>query len=636
MTAAEGAKIILESAAPAVKDDPSRQTLRGEVTAVKPDGTVQIQTDKGPVEITIPPESRGPRPQAGDRVEIDIPPASEESAPREVRVRITERAPAQEAGTPPPRTSETPVEVRLEPPPPPPPETVEEAPRPAPPLVTGDTVRLQPLPPELLASLTLPEPEQLPPARLDVLSTKVLQTVQIPVERLEDIPLRPLLTTQTEIRTTVLQSAPAAPALVKSGIPQPAAPAIPSSPLPPPPALLPGLPLAEPGTPPESAPVKPLLLLALPSGANAPLVPPPIPALQTPPLAGLPTPEAFTPAHTALVLPVSAAAQPITLTPQTVPLQPAPALSLQIASITLPEPVLIAKPGADGTPAPLPAFTPGPGEVSPILKQNARPDVLIAKVSGALKGPDLKGDVPVVKLEMGTPGPAAPGQIQPLFILHTPEPGAILPPGTELALVSPEGQRITAAPLIPTAGTIQTAPLPPYPLAALTPEGWPILDQIYQGLAAAAPQAAASLMNVTPNPGNPGQVMPAALFFIAAMRSGDLQGWLGDKALESLKTAGKSGLLSRLTQEGGVLSRLSNEPLSGDWRGMAFPMGWQNELHKIALYYKREERDAEESETANGTKGTRFIMDLTLTKIGRVQLDGYCRGKSFDLILRSP
>ncbi|MCD8562757.1 MAG: hypothetical protein LRY54_01560 [Alphaproteobacteria bacterium] len=28
-------------------------------------------------------------------------------------------------------------------------------------------------------------------------------------------------------------------------------------------------------------------------------------------------------------------------------------------------------------------------------------------------------------------------------------------------------------------------------------------------------------------------------------------------------------------------------------------------------------------------------MDLSLSQIGRVQLDGYCRGKSFDLILRT-
>ncbi|MCD8562755.1 MAG: hypothetical protein LRY54_01550 [Alphaproteobacteria bacterium] len=163
LTQGETAKIILESASVAVTEDKGRQTLKGEVTGVKPDGTVQVKTEKGAVEILIPPESKAQPPRPGDRIEIDVKPEDKSGSPREVNIRVTERAPqdtrtssqgtdTRASDAPPPRTSETPVEVRLEPPAPqPPPEESEASARPdTSPPVKGDIVRLQPLPPELL------------------------------------------------------------------------------------------------------------------------------------------------------------------------------------------------------------------------------------------------------------------------------------------------------------------------------------------------------------------------------------------------------------------------------------------------------------------------------------------------------
>ena len=42
-----------------------------------------------------------------------------------------------------------------------------------------------------------------------------------------------------------------------------------------------------------------------------------------------------------------------------------------------------------------------------------------------------------------------------------------------------------------------------------------------------------------------------------------------------------------------------------------------------------------EDERENAEAGTRFVMDLSLTRMGEVQLDGIVRGQRLDLIVRT-
>lgn len=661
------AKAILKHAEEAMRENiqrgnpDARQIIRGEVTKFERDGTAHIQTDKGRVEVQMPADGPHRILRPGDKVEIDIPPRSQGRPSHEVDIRVTERAPparTQDAAASQnaPRTSETPVEVRLEPPPPPLPEDLEALP-PArlPPLEPGQPVRLQPLPPELLTQITLPQPDTYAAARLEALRALIMQALPNTMEALEDIPLRPVLSTQTEINIqfppAVLPETPAlqalAPPLVTGAASDPAPGSATPVIAPSPPPAAPGKIEILPGSFPPAAMIPPFLTQPL-TQADAPAAPattafpfsPQIPAgtpsivastlesISVPP--GMPPVLAQTgpdgnaiPAPAAPLL-VTQATLASVIPPDTgaVP-QPAagaaPELSLQVGTL-MPPGVTLTDPAA--------AEPRLQAENSLILKEGAKPDILIATVSGI-----VKGSVPVVSVAAPSAG-GLTGEAQPplLYLLHTPGPMAVMMPGTELALEMPARPITTSLSASAAQSTSTFMPLP-YPVPFLSPEIWPALDQIYQSLAAAAPQTASSLMNASPNPRNPAQMMPAALFFIAAIRAGDLQGWLGDRAVESLKSGGKAGLLSRLLQEGGALSRLASEPLSGDWRGMAFPLAWQNEIHKIALYYKREDR--EDSDNEAGGKGTRFIMDLSLSQIGRVQLDGYMRGKSFDLILRT-
>ncbi len=218
------------------------------------------------------------------------------------------------------------------------------------------------------------------------------------------------------------------------------------------------------------------------------------------------------------------------------------------------------------------------------------------------------------------------------YVLQSPVEA--LPAGTQIEL-----QAIQSTPLAPASPTA-SAVIPLTSAYFLTSETWQIMQEVQQTLAQANPQAAQVFSNIIPNAGTPANMGPAMLFFIAAIRSGDLQGWMGDKVVDALKRAGKGDLLGRLGREFSALSRFSSEPVHHDWRGLSVPLSWQNEIHKIAVHYRKEENAPDDDIQNAGTK-TRFIMDLSLSQMGSVQLDGLYQGREdgsmgrLDLILRT-
>jgi hypothetical protein len=283
----------------------------------------------------------------------------------------------------------------------------------------------------------------------------------------------------------------------------------------------------------------------------------------------------------------------------------------------------------------------------------AMPDVKIATPEIDIQAPDIKtilkisAPEPMSKNEMPnavtalvigyTPkklpvvaffSPEAPQALETAsFFIMQPNAGTfpVLTPGDEITLIPQDGAKAVIIP----------SPVSPLPLTflPLMPGLWPVMNEIYQALAQAMPQAAQAFSNMSPSPANPSQLGPTALFFVAAIRGGDLTQWLGERNIDVIRRAGKSGLISRIASEGSTLNRLSSEPISQDWRGMSLPLYHDGEMHKLALYYKHESQN--ESNDNKGGKQVRFLFDLSLDNMGKVQLDGLFRQKRLDLIVRS-
>lgn len=165
-------------------------------------------------------------------------------------------------------------------------------------------------------------------------------------------------------------------------------------------------------------------------------------------------------------------------------------------------------------------------------------------------------------------------------------------------------------------------------------QAWHSLNEVQETLIQhAAMQVTQAFQASIPNPSIPAQLTSSVLFFLMAVRSGDVQGWLGDKAVEALKRAGKDALINRLSTEFSAMNRTDSS--SGDWRVMSLPLGWNEQIHKVTVSYRKDDERGED-DVQKGTQ-TRFVMDLSLSAMGKVQLDALfsSSSKRLDLIVRT-
>jgi len=177
-----------------------------------------------------------------------------------------------------------------------------------------------------------------------------------------------------------------------------------------------------------------------------------------------------------------------------------------------------------------------------------------------------------------------------------------------------------------------TTPQSPALTSMLQGFQWGAFDEMVQTFLQQSPQNAASLLKILPSPSNPAQLSAAGLTVMAAVRSGDFSILLGDKKIEALQRLSKStNLLSRMTQDTSA-PRLETASHS-DWRAVPLPLFWQGEIHKITLFTRKETDEQNQQDKENGS--TRFIFDLSLSRMGDAQVDGYIKEKRLDLVIRT-
>lgn len=164
---------------------------------------------------------------------------------------------------------------------------------------------------------------------------------------------------------------------------------------------------------------------------------------------------------------------------------------------------------------------------------------------------------------------------------------------------------------------------------------WPTLTEALQLMQRIDPQAAQLLANTIPD-GGPRTVV-AALSFVQAMRSGEPRQWPGDNNLRALERTGPRGahLAKSIAGEVSQLSAQSRDT-GGEWRATPIPWNAEGQIEKIRLITRREDTEDDEKEDKKRS-GIRFLLELDLSKMGPLQLDGMVREdvNGFDLVIRS-
>ena len=160
---------------------------------------------------------------------------------------------------------------------------------------------------------------------------------------------------------------------------------------------------------------------------------------------------------------------------------------------------------------------------------------------------------------------------------------------------------------------------------------WPALEQTFQIIEEVHPRSTPKLINsIIPRPGV--ALISNVIFFLSALRAGDLHAWVGEKNLRIVERH-QPYIASKMREDFTTLSKMVEEPQSGDWRVALIPINSGDEIQQMRLLL----RQNEDEKNKGNTKHTRFIIDVVLSKLGRLQLDGLVGegDSSLELIIRS-
>ena len=173
---------------------------------------------------------------------------------------------------------------------------------------------------------------------------------------------------------------------------------------------------------------------------------------------------------------------------------------------------------------------------------------------------------------------------------------------------------------------------------------WPAMEEAIDMIKTVDPGGAQQLMAALPTLSP--RLAANMMAYMGAVRQGDLKSLLGERAVDAVERKGGRDLVKRLESEFKELGEVSARPRttsSGTWTTYAIPMMAGQHIEPIQLNVRQAPEEADKDGQAGGRAGkggggTRFVVDLDLSRLGPMQIDGLMRGpeKKIDFIVRTP
>lgn len=226
-------------------------------------------------------------------------------------------------------------------------------------------------------------------------------------------------------------------------------------------------------------------------------------------------------------------------------------------------------------------------------------------------------------------------------------------PETELAVGSKVTYRlvqITPPPLSNNARSVATGALQTQQPAPFTQLGtqWHSLHQLLDAIkeldAKTLQPTPINIPGVITSPNvqsafTPKDAATGLFLFMTLLKGSNVKEWLGNDKVDKLRNNGYSKLVNTVESELRTIGAQFTESKPGQWQPLFFPMLVDGELEQLRLFVKKDKQDENSNSGQDSEEDTRFIIELDLSKLGEIQMDGFIKKQpenlQFDLMIRS-
>lgn len=179
-------------------------------------------------------------------------------------------------------------------------------------------------------------------------------------------------------------------------------------------------------------------------------------------------------------------------------------------------------------------------------------------------------------------------------------------------------------------------------------------EQAFTGLTALAsllaqPSTTMERYQISPIPREGKELVTDMLFFLSALKGGEMNKWLGEKNTRSLQQKKYGDLLERISTDFQTIkpATVADTPASAtNWQQYTIPLLLDGHLAALQLLHRRHHYEQEQKNTNEEpikNQSDHFVLGITLTHFGELQLDGFVKKPlqttatkiNFELIIRS-
>lgn len=146
---------------------------------------------------------------------------------------------------------------------------------------------------------------------------------------------------------------------------------------------------------------------------------------------------------------------------------------------------------------------------------------------------------------------------------------------------------------------------------------WRSLDPVMAALKSMTGEGKHSMTGMIPT--DQAGVSVVLLRFLSALKSADVHAWLGDDGAERLIARSPEAFLD-VFEEFQMFGRLAQQDGPGDWRQFWLPLLTDGQLAQIRFFERKRSAPQQDGQTKSSKR--QFVFDVTLSQLGRIQLDG--------------